>query len=113
MLAKRIVEIAENGERDSEKLCEAILSEHGINRADDKPEAVARFSLVPRRATPTALKRPRAGIKQDERHQQRDDDRRPQAQAVRQEKKLRPAALALAPKGFASFAVQSLGVSLG
>ena len=38
VLAKRIVEIAENGERDSEKLCEAILSEHGINRADDKPE---------------------------------------------------------------------------
>ena len=38
VLAKRIVEIAENGERDPEKLCEAILSEHGINRADDKPE---------------------------------------------------------------------------
>ena len=32
VLAKRIVELAENGERDSEKLCD--LSEHGINRAE-------------------------------------------------------------------------------
>jgi hypothetical protein len=34
VLAKRIVELAESGERDPEKLCDAILSEHGIRRAD-------------------------------------------------------------------------------
>ncbi len=34
VLAKRIVELAERGERDPEKLCDAILSEHGITRAD-------------------------------------------------------------------------------
>ena len=37
VLAKCIVELAENGERDPEKLCDAILAEHGITRAD-KPD---------------------------------------------------------------------------
>ena len=37
VLAKRIVELAEAGERDPEKLCDAILSEHGITRAE-KPK---------------------------------------------------------------------------
>ena len=39
VLARRIVELAESGERDPEKLCDAILSEHGITRAD-KPEGL-------------------------------------------------------------------------
>ena len=34
VLAKRIVELAESGERDPEKLCDAILSEHGITRTE-------------------------------------------------------------------------------
>ena len=34
VLAKRIVELAQGGERDLEKLCDAILSEHGITRAN-------------------------------------------------------------------------------
>jgi hypothetical protein len=41
VLAKRIVQLAESGERDPEKLCEAILTEHGITRTD-KPEEDAR-----------------------------------------------------------------------
>jgi len=32
VLAKRIVELAEGGERDPDKLCDDILSEHGITR---------------------------------------------------------------------------------
>ena len=40
VLAKRIVQLAESGERDPDKLCDAILSEHGITRDTSKlPEA--------------------------------------------------------------------------
>ena len=47
VLARRIVELAESGERDPEKLCDAILSEHGITRAD-KPEGPESFhSMTP------------------------------------------------------------------
>jgi hypothetical protein len=45
VLAKRIVELAENGERDPEKLCDAILTEHGIIRAEKL--------RVPEDSTPT------------------------------------------------------------
>ena len=34
VLAKRIVALAESGEVDPEKLCDEILGEHGIRRAD-------------------------------------------------------------------------------